>query len=221
MKKRKHNPGSLRHWDEPEQLASSLPYDEDEVDKAIQENAAVINVDKVEEEAEEAEEAEEESRELTYDEIWDDSALIAAWESATAEYEAYHGKAKDWKKEPAKRSPLWYNVPPGPSDVTRESGATQPDPENSRPLDYNTFVPSHDPTLEAYGIPPAAVSRDEAFSRAMNAMYWAGYWTAIYHSHGHINKEGIAQDTKANGYHEKQSAGGPDEDDESLISTQR
>jgi len=29
----------------------------------------------------------EESRELTYDEIWDDSALIAAWESATAEYE--------------------------------------------------------------------------------------------------------------------------------------
>jgi hypothetical protein len=32
-------------------------------------------------------EEEEESRELTYDEIWDDSALIAAWESATAEYE--------------------------------------------------------------------------------------------------------------------------------------
>jgi hypothetical protein len=32
-------------------------------------------------------EEEEESRELTQDEIWDDSALIDAWESATAEYE--------------------------------------------------------------------------------------------------------------------------------------
>ena len=30
---------------------------------------------------------EEESRELTHDEIWDDSALIDAWNSATAEYE--------------------------------------------------------------------------------------------------------------------------------------
>ena len=25
------------------------------------------------------------------------------------------------------------------------------------------------------------VSQDEAFSRALNAMYWGGYWTAMYH----------------------------------------
>ena len=30
----------------------------------------------------------EESRELTHDEIWDDSALIDVWNAATAEYEA-------------------------------------------------------------------------------------------------------------------------------------
>lgn len=35
----------------------------------------------------EIEEEEEESRELTHEEIWDDSALIDAWNSATAEYE--------------------------------------------------------------------------------------------------------------------------------------
>ena len=29
----------------------------------------------------------EESRELTYDEIWDDSALVDAWNAATEEYE--------------------------------------------------------------------------------------------------------------------------------------
>ena len=24
-------------------------------------------------------------------------------------------------------------------------------------------------------------SQDEAFEKALNAMYWSGYWTAIYH----------------------------------------
>ena len=39
-------------------------------------------------EAEEyCEEDEEQSRELTHEEIWDDSALIDAWNSAAAEYE--------------------------------------------------------------------------------------------------------------------------------------
>ena len=48
----------------------------------------------------------EESRELTHQEIWDDSALVNAWEAATEEYEAYHGPDKGWKKEPVKKSPL-------------------------------------------------------------------------------------------------------------------
>lgn len=115
--KRKRGPGSQRHWDDPEQQSSMLPYDEDDVEK-IKEDAENDNV--------EEEEEEEESRELTHDEMWDDSALIDAWESATAEYEvtmrvfldcvflltgvryhkAYHGKGKSWKKEPTKRSPL-------------------------------------------------------------------------------------------------------------------
>jgi len=74
----------------------------------------------------------------------------------------------------------------------QESGVTQSDPENSRPVDFETFVPNHDPSLaqpsqaafETYATPPAPgehVSRDEAFDRALGAMYWAGYWTAVYH----------------------------------------
>lgn len=27
----------------------------------------------------------------------------------------------------------------------------------------------------------AMIGQDEAFSRALNAMYWGGYWTAVYH----------------------------------------
>ena len=48
----------------------------------------------------------EESRELTHEEIWDDSALVNAWEAATEEYEAYHGSEKAWKTETVHKSPL-------------------------------------------------------------------------------------------------------------------
>ena len=64
----------------------------------------------------------EESRELTYEEIWDDSALINAWNAAAEEYEVfihfffahvlltlsqmYHGTDKNWKTEPVHKSPL-------------------------------------------------------------------------------------------------------------------
>lgn len=69
---------------------------------------------------------------------------------------------------------------------------------DSRPLDFETFVPNHDASLAA-PLPPyspdqvpdfsgympeplgATVSQDEAFTRAIGAMYWAGYYTAIYH----------------------------------------
>jgi hypothetical protein len=75
-KKRKRNPGSQRHWDDPEQQSNTLPYDDDAVEISIEEDDVVDDA-----------EEEEESRELTQDEMWDDSALITAWESATAEYE--------------------------------------------------------------------------------------------------------------------------------------
>jgi hypothetical protein len=75
-KKRKRNPGLPRHWDEPEQQSGALPYDDDAAEITIEVDDAVDDAGE-----------EEESRALTQNEIWDDSALIAAWESATAEYE--------------------------------------------------------------------------------------------------------------------------------------
>lgn len=61
--------------------------------------------------------------------------------------------------------------------------------KNSQPLNFDTFVPTHDaslPSNEANGLlpPPESISditQDEAFSKALNSMYWTGYWTAIYH----------------------------------------
>ncbi|KAF9523636.1 hypothetical protein CPB83DRAFT_877905 [Crepidotus variabilis] len=156
-------------------------------------------------------EEEEDSRELTHEEIWDDSALVDAWEAAQQEYEMYNGKDKDWQKEIIKKSPLWYNVPVDPStkqtNGTSSSNVIEPptlptvdkaednDENDSRPLNFETFVPTYNPTLPsttsvapqyAPDAPAAGmVSQDEAFSRAMNAMYWGGYWTAMYHCQRH------------------------------------
>ena len=112
----------------------------------------------------------------------------------------------------------WYNVPP--EKVSKGKSKAHPSKTNgtavevetngtaeatdSSPLNFDTFVPTHDPSLAAAaavmtgagpslsvstmdattlgnGGEAAMVSQDEAFSRAMTAMYWSGYWTAVYH----------------------------------------
>lgn len=76
---------------------------------------------------------------------------------------------------------------------------------DSQPINFDTFVPTHDPSLAGglagAGVPAhppdipgpsyaeyylphppgPMVSQDEAFQRALAAMYWGGYWTAVYH----------------------------------------
>jgi hypothetical protein len=75
-----------------------------------------------------------------------------------------------------------------------------PAEENSAPIDFETYVPTHDPSLAIaaqatlpVGPEPnfaqchfsnasnTSIEQDEAFTRALSATYWAGYWTAIYH----------------------------------------
>ena len=235
-KKRKHaherpHPSQIQHWDDPGNAQDTVVYDE-EREHVSYENVGV--------EVKEGEEEEiEESRELTHEETWDDSALIEAWYSAEAEYEvcstilashyaetsykAYHGKSKGWKKDPVKKSPLyvssvgcasfhnlrdrWYNVPRPQATITDKGSkigsstiSVVEDEDNTAPIDFDTFVPMHDPSLPVVSEQPpstfkqlkevgslslpastAMVSRDEAFNNALSAMYWTGYWTAVYH----------------------------------------
>lgn len=83
-KKRKWNKQKTRPRDEPRPIATSSSNPDNENIKD-----------------------ETESRELTFGEIWDDSALIDAWNAATEEYEAYNGPDKGWKNEPIHKSPLY------------------------------------------------------------------------------------------------------------------
>ncbi|RPD59373.1 hypothetical protein L226DRAFT_615888 [Lentinus tigrinus ALCF2SS1-7] len=270
-KKRKTTPnqrqGGFRsqqqHWDDPGNQALPMTYDDTPATASPATTGAGMDGEAAEYYEEEEE---EESRELTHDEIWDDSALIDAWNSAAAEYEAYHGPGKDWKKESVKKSPLWYNVPPAPtsksSSKQKASGSYAPavattngtstheadfhasadTGANSTPLNFDTFVPSHDPSLAAAatvaagplmavptmdgmsgvgtGSEMAMVSQDEAFSRAMTAMYWSGYWTAIYHSRRNEHaQQGGAQVNRDNIQQEEESV--EEDEDEDMLPAQR
>ncbi|KAI0049813.1 hypothetical protein FA95DRAFT_1556522 [Auriscalpium vulgare] len=238
-KKRKRNNqnqsrAQQQHWDDPGQPSQHMSYGN---------SSLVTSVVRGDDGLEEGEEEEEESRVLTQEEMWDDSALVDAWESANAEYEAYHGKGKAWKNEPVKKSPLWYNVPPSPSKAkklpqqnaapsTSDNVAPSGDDDNSHPLNFNTFVPNHDPTLAnpsaaAYQLAESSgehVSQDEAFNRALSAMYWTGYWTAVYHSHRKPGEGKTAPPQNEEEDGEYVEGGGEDVDDmeeDGLVSTQR
>ncbi|KAG8678818.1 hypothetical protein FRC09_019514, partial [Ceratobasidium sp. 395] len=158
--------------------------------------------------------------ELTQEELWDDSALIEAWDAAVEEYESLNGPEKSWKQEPVHKSALWYAPPPKSQDeeeqedneeeqgeegeVDAEDNALEEGEEaepDSVPIDFNSFVPSHDPTLGSNTVAtapalgpyvpttlttvasdPTTLTRDEIFEKAVSASYWAGYWTAMYYA---------------------------------------
>ncbi|KAJ7139376.1 hypothetical protein C8R44DRAFT_827956 [Mycena epipterygia] len=205
--------------------------------------APIASVPVQDEEDEEAENAE--SRYLSSEEIWDDSALIDAWNAATEEYEAFNGPDKGWKNEPVHKSPLWYNVPPTKPPKkklkTEAADAEVPRTEgegDSQPLDFATFVPSYDASLAlptpGYGesgaaydysaLPPPGASiatQDEAFSRALGAMYWGGYWTAVYHCHRSAQRTDEEGDVEGQGDAEGEDAVEEEEEEEEFVPTQR
>ncbi|KAI0809010.1 hypothetical protein BC629DRAFT_1580397 [Irpex lacteus] len=224
-----------QHWDDPGNDADTMNYGE-------YDGATGTEDMRIEEQEEEEE---DESRDLTQEEIWDDSALIEAWNSATAEYEAYHGKGKDWKKEPVKKSPLWYNIPPeNASSGTKSAAGPTADAEHgtveddSTPISFNTYIPTHDPSLAgATAAAPASagpessqytlsdpsgsnVTANQAFQKALSATYWAGYWTAVYHCQANSTGKEVAD---ADGERADGPDGEEDEDESSadLLTTQR
>ncbi|KAI9566995.1 hypothetical protein HD554DRAFT_2173850 [Boletus coccyginus] len=254
-RKRQHhnaqNPGraSLQHWDDPGSTAFGVIYDDQEGSGTTPAPIAAASshgyADDVEEGEEFDGEEDEESRALTQDEIWDDAALIDAWNSAEAEYEAYHGTSKAWKTQPVKKSPLWYNKPytaptpqPGPSNPKPHSNPLAPgdEPEpDTVPLDFHTYIPTHDPSLAVpsdtgagpamtapFFVPPPSttmVSRNEAFNNALSAMYWGGYWTAVYHYQSQTS--GKSNDEPVETTEEDGIEADDVEDEEDLVPAQR
>lgn len=86
-----HSGTNVQHWDEPELEISEIGYEEQDSAMAQgDESMKEVEMELSEDVDEDEEEDEEESRELDQEEIWDDSALIAAWDAANEEYEVRH-----------------------------------------------------------------------------------------------------------------------------------
>jgi len=96
--------GSGAHWDDPGTQDDAIQYDEagsswrhdETLDRDPETNTGGVEDDN----------EDDESRDLTHEEIWDDSVLIDAWNAANEEYEALHGKKKSWKRDRVHKSPL-------------------------------------------------------------------------------------------------------------------
>jgi len=246
-KRKRNNHQKSNHWDDPRSSSNNgVSNGNGSSGSQFQEGRNVSVSEEVFVDPNDYEEGEEESRELTHEEIWDDSALVSAWEAATEEYEAYHGSEKSWKIEPVNKAPLWYNIPVESSSkfasstkpiATAIPTASEGGAENendSQPINFDTFVPTHNPSLDQLSslAPPMdyaqdtnMVSQDEAFSRALNAMYWGGYWTAMYHCQRNLSKtNGISSaegDLADENDEDVEELDAGDEDDDEFISTQR
>jgi len=79
-RRRRSSHKASQHWDDPGCSDETMNYDEDAADGCVDTPADIALDDEADQEL-------EESRDLTYDEIWDDSALINAWDAAMEEYE--------------------------------------------------------------------------------------------------------------------------------------
>lgn len=103
---------NIQHWDDPGAQEDGISYDEgagevngtanvlNEGNWETDENGETApNAEVADEDEDDVEE--DESRELTHEEIWDDSALIAAWDAANEEYEVWillYGSLSDSNK---------------------------------------------------------------------------------------------------------------------------
>ncbi|KZO99721.1 hypothetical protein CALVIDRAFT_534147 [Calocera viscosa TUFC12733] len=131
------------------------------------------------------------SRSLTHDEIWDDSALVNAWDAAMEEYRAVNGDEKGWMYEPTDRSALWWNSQPAEDESYEEADeeylkadaeevedeliTTHVDPTPSS----STAVPSGLPSIpflpSSQGFTTLPEDPDKVLELAIQSYYWAGY----------------------------------------------
>ncbi|KAK1754573.1 hypothetical protein QBC47DRAFT_361624 [Echria macrotheca] len=126
-------------------------------------------------------------KEQTYEEIWDDSALVDSWNHAVDEYKKYHsihaigGAVEDIlraeRENPGRNAKPETEGPP-PERKSDETG-TGIDSESSQDA-------IKDEAEQAPGIPVMAPQmvlgsvQDEDLKRLLMSWYYAGYYTGLY-----------------------------------------
>ncbi|KAI1245531.1 hypothetical protein MGN70_012421 [Eutypa lata] len=129
---------------------------------------------------------------LTHDEIWDDSALVNSWNDALEEYKKYHSihtkggnvddlinekKSSDAKEdpEPLPQQEDSHAVKNSPDQREQNMGVGMENGTQSIRL-------SHSPMPGPAPVPAGLLGtvRDEGLKRLLMSWYYAGYYTGYY-----------------------------------------
>ncbi|RKP07771.1 hypothetical protein THASP1DRAFT_24123 [Thamnocephalis sphaerospora] len=154
-------------------------------------------------EAEETEAQEEQPQEAVDDgDVWDDSALIEAWDNAAREYQMHHSEAALATARRKKKSKLAHDRSAA-SEAACETGkasqehAMETDAATDAAYGQAAAAPAEGDWYgnQAYGAYDSAAAsstpygpfnpalpQDEDMANMMMAWYYAGYYTAIYQS---------------------------------------
>ncbi|PPJ58793.1 hypothetical protein CBER1_08216 [Cercospora berteroae] len=139
------------------------------------------------------------NRELTHDELWDDSALVNSWNDAFEEYKKYHslaqkGEKVDIPQEP--KAPVFSKA----AAYLNANGTSKPSP--AAPINFapSSKDPSHTASNQTPSVtatvprppttaPPSLASlpqtliggaQNEDLKNIMMSWYYAGYYTGLY-----------------------------------------
>ncbi|GAW25380.1 putative SMN family protein Smn1 [Rosellinia necatrix] len=134
-------------------------------------------------------------RELTHNEIWDDSALIDSWDQALEEYKKYHslhkngGNVKDLLK--TKNEDGTSDAKQNLHEIDESSNhgrletASEIGEDNPNDGQETENVTSQHDRPRVVGAPPAPAGllgsiRDEGLKKLLMSWYYAGYYTGYY-----------------------------------------
>ncbi|CAK1362607.1 hypothetical protein CB0940_05184 [Cercospora beticola] len=137
------------------------------------------------------------NRELTHDELWDDSALVNSWNDAFEEYKKYHSLAQKGEKveitqKPESKEPVLSKA----AAYLNANGTSKPSPAapiNFAPLSKESPNQHPSATATVPRPPPAAPpglasvpqaliggAQNEDLKNIMMSWYYAGYYTGLY-----------------------------------------
>ncbi|KAI1171658.1 hypothetical protein F4777DRAFT_582702 [Nemania sp. FL0916] len=136
-------------------------------------------------------------KELTHDEIWDDSVLVDSWGKALEEYKKYHsihrngGNVNDLMKPDSQDE----NGVSDAKEDTHEMDGSSADARFETAPEMRAEIPDKGPRAQdgatQHGLPtvpsapPAPASlfgtmRDEGLKKLLMSWYYAGYYTGYY-----------------------------------------
>ncbi|EMC97220.1 hypothetical protein BAUCODRAFT_147364 [Baudoinia panamericana UAMH 10762] len=132
-------------------------------------------------------------RNMSHEEVWDDSALVTSWNEALDEYKKYHsiavkGQSVEDMFDEAERIQQLNGYTNAIAEIDRPKlaqhsaeAATAAQPKSSD-VKSGTGAGQEKPTAQSAALPNALLGsvQDEGLKNIMMSWYYAGYYTGLY-----------------------------------------